>query len=297
MGRTSRRTRLTDHVAIRSDVDRIADLLSLVILVVGGLVFIIFAAISIHDVRFDNIPAFFGVTTFTKFGLGLFFAHWSWGVRTDLHLQARYYQTDPNRGQLTVRSWVGIAGFVAFFVALFWFHTEPVIFQLILLGFICVNFYSWAAIIGHSNKMAQSSRKILRRDEDWFALEQLELVCDYMNGRWQVIRFVVLILLAVVQVSVAIALAGWWGALEGVRQGMTRLFGPLLLPHIPGLLFFLYVLISSAWMGTMRIRVLFGTKVIGNLIQNYVMEMRGPPKSTAKPRRTPAPRRKPALEG
>jgi hypothetical protein len=276
MTKVPQRTKLSDHVAARSEVDRMAAFLTQFIVIVGLIVFFVFTAISIRDIRFDNIPVFFGVTTFTKFGLGLFFAHWSWGVKTDLFLQSNYYQATPDGGKLTLRSKIGIAGFIAFFVALFWWHTEPVTFQLILLGFICMNFYSWGAIIAQSNRMARSSRKQLRADGDWFALEQLELVCHYMNGRWQVIRFGVLIVLAVVQLFVALALAGWWDALARARQGLEQLFGASLLPHVPGLLFFLYVLVSSAWMGAMRLRVLSGTKVVNDLLEKYVMERRAP---------------------
>lgn len=275
----------TDLLAARSDVDKMAAFLTALIMIVGGVVLVIFTAISIRDIRFDNIPIFFGETTFTKFGLGLFFAHWSWGVRTDLYLQARYYQTDPNRGKLTWRSRIGIAGFIVFFIALFWWHSQLVVFQLLLLGFIGMNFYSWGAIIAQSNKMARSSRKELRHDEDWFALEQLELVCDYMNGRWQIIRFLVLMFLALAQVIVALAIAGWWAPLDPVRHGLANLFGPPLLPHLPGLLFFLFVLVSTAWMGGMRMRVLFGTKVINDLLATYTMERREPRAAPATPRR------------
>jgi hypothetical protein len=68
------RGRLSDHVAARSDLDRLAGILSLIIAIVGGVVGIVFISISIRDIRFDNIPIFFGTSTFTKFGLGLFFA-------------------------------------------------------------------------------------------------------------------------------------------------------------------------------------------------------------------------------
>jgi hypothetical protein len=276
------RGRLSDHVAARSDLDRLAGILSLIIAIVGGVVGIVFISISIRDIRFDNIPIFFGTSTFTKFGLGLFFAHWAWGVKTDLQIQSRHYQRDPNRGKMVRRSVAGIIIFNLFFIALFYFHKDLVVFQLILLGLIISNYYSWWAIISQANPMAASSRDALSRSTDWFALEKLELVYRYMNGRWQQIRFIVLIILCAMQLLIASAIEGWPPA-DGLRQGLAALFGEALLPHVPGLLFFVYVLISSAWMGSMRLRVLFGLDVIADLLERYTMRKRSAPRQTDGP--------------
>jgi hypothetical protein len=268
------RGRISDHVAARSDLDRLTRILSWMIGVVGAFVGIIFAVISVRDIRFDNIPVFFGTNTFTTFGLGLFFVHWAWGVRTDLKIQATHYQRDPNKGQMVLRSIIGIVIFNIFFISLFYFYKEIVVFQLILLAFICANYYSWWAIISQSNLMAASSREDLRQSTDWFALEQLELVYEYMNGRWQQARFMVLIALCILQLLVALAIAGWWPQFEGARRALAALFGNGLLPHLPGIFFFVYVLISCAWMSAMRIRVLFGLDVIAGLLEGYTMRRR-----------------------
>lgn len=275
-----RRGRLSDHVAARSDLDRLARVLSWLIGIVGALVGIIFTVISVRDIRFDNIPIFFGTSTFTKFGLGIFFAHWAWGVRTDLQIQAQHYQRDPNRGKMVRRSIVGIVIFNLFFIALFYYHNETGLFQLILLALICANYYSWWAIISQSNLMAASSRDALSRSTDWFALEQLELVYRYMNGRWQQVRFMVLIGMCAAQLLIAVAIIGW-PQLNGLRLGLGAAFGDDLLPHLPGILFFLYVLISCAWMSAMRLRVLFGLNVIADLLEEYTMRKRSAPRSGA----------------
>lgn len=274
MARSSTRRKLSDHAAAKSDLDKIAGFLQILVLAVGVVVSVIFTVISIRDVRFDNIPAFFGPTTFTKFALGLFFLHWAWGVKTDLTIQWRHYHRDPNHGALLKRSVAAIILFIVFFIALFWIHAILVWFQLILLFLICANYFSWWAIISQSNEMAESSREELTKAADWFALEQLELVYHYMNGRWQQIRFITLICLCLVQLFVALALAGWWPALDGARDSAAALLGPRLLPHVPGMLFFAYVLISCAWMGAMRLRVLFGLRLIQALLQRYSMRRR-----------------------
>lgn len=224
-----------------------------VALVLGSTV----AFLEIWNAPLDRITQTFDNSALMKIGLVIFFFGWWWGATHDTEIQYEGYCRDPKKGKIGLEEAAGIIVFIAVFSLLFVLHDRLVWFQAFLLLFILVNTWTWRIIFRRTIPMIEASARKFAAAEsrDIGSLVKLLVVVQYMNGPWQRRRFLALILLAALQVVVALLVQA--GSITSYVAGVSARGVPaaVLIGYLPGTLFILYVLISEIWMKIYRIKV------------------------------------------
>jgi hypothetical protein len=258
-------------------VDRLAEISVRCIKAVAILLGLTVTFLELKDTPLDRITQTFDNAALIKIGLVIFFFGWLWGATQDTEIQRIGYCRDPRKGRIGAEEIAGMVVFIAVFGALFALHDDPVWFQLFLLVFILVNMWTWRVIFRRTIPIIEASVAGFTADletRDNCSLAKLLVVVMYMNGPWQRSRFFFLILLAGLQLAIALLVSsGWLGAsLAGYR--VTGVSGDVLVGYLPGALFILYVLISEIWMKAYRIKVFSDVVTIGWLEAHFRISKR-----------------------
>lgn len=233
--------------------------------------------LELSNAPLDRLTQSFDNSALMKFGLLIFFFGWLWGATNDTEIQRQGYCRDPGKGKLGLEEAMGIIVFVAVFSMLFVLHDQLVWFQAFLLLFIIVNTWTWRVIFRRTIPMIKSSYRKFTEEgaaPDNCSLAKLLVVVQYMNGPWQRRRFLALIILATIQVLVAILVQS--GSPAGLVAGLSVKGVPaeILVGYLPGGLFILYVLISEVWMKLYRIKVFSDLETIDYLEGHFSISKR-----------------------
>lgn len=244
-----------------------------VAIILGGTV----ASVELWNTPLEPITRVFDNSTLMKIGLMIFFFGWWWGATNDTEIQREGYCRDPKKGKLGLEEALGILVFVAVFALLFILHDNLVLFQAALLLFILVNTWTWRVIFRRTIPMIEASyQKFTANAEtrDNCSLAKLLVVVQYMNGPWQRRRFLTLVLLAALQLLVAILIQS--GSVVGYFAGLSvrGVPVPVLIGYLPGVLFILYVLISEIWMKIYRIKLFSDLETIEYLEEHFSINKR-----------------------
>jgi hypothetical protein len=229
-------------------------LLTAIQLIAGGLG-IYYAFLTLLDAPFDRMAKVFDASSLIRFGLFLFFFGWLWGATDDTKIMRSVFERDPQNGNIGPAEIGGFAAFVIMFVALFQLNDRLVLFQGLLLGFICVNVVTCAVIARRTRAIYNENAALYLDRGDHSSMLKLAIVSEYMNGNWQRRRFAVLVGLAAFQLLVAVMVKN--GQVGAAMHGMVikGIPGDVVATFIPGILFIIYVLVSELWMKIYRIKV------------------------------------------
>lgn len=226
------------------------------IVYVGGGMFTFFGFLEIKNAPINRVTEAFDVYSLVTIGLFLFVAGWITGATADTTIQTTVMRrTDSAKFKRTEIA--GILGFLAVFLALFYYRQEIVVFQAILLGFICTNVVTYRIILDRVDKDAEKAKAHYLRDadRDYFSYMKLYCAMGYLHGSWQAKRFTILIGLAVIQLAIA------WIIYKDLYQAyvpntqLGTLSIHVYVEYLPSVLFLLYVLISESWMKIYRIKI------------------------------------------
>lgn len=237
-------------------VDRLTNTLSKWIQWIAAGLAMTFAFLEFQNAPIDKITQVFDTHSFTKFGLFLFFTGWAFGATDDTKIQKFAYAVDPDEGKIGLKEYAGIAVFLIFFSLLFIFHEKLIVFQSLLLFFICANMWTYSSVImKRAEKIIRESEVYYKQEKDNFSYFKLYTAVEYLTGRWQKRRFITLFMLALMQLLVAIYL-NFWGvpsvlsglSIKGVKFATA-------LSYAPSVLFVAYVIISEGWMKIYRYKV------------------------------------------
>lgn len=258
-------------------VDRLATYVLRWIKVIALLVGLTITFLELKKAPLEGFTRTFDNASLIKIGLVIFFFSWLWGATIDTEVQKRGYRRDPRKGDVGWKELLGIVIFLGVFWGLFALHDKPVVFQTALLFFILVNAWTWRIVIERTVPIIEASYQELLADADGrdnAGLAQLLIVTQYMNGSWQRARFAVLIVLALVQLVVAILVAR--GTFASYAAGLVLNGVPVetLVGYLPGILFILYVLISEVWIKIYRIRVFSDLNTINFLDEHFAVSKR-----------------------
>lgn len=237
--------------------ERLEQTVAHLILYIGGAIFALFGMLEIKNAPINRVTEAFDVYSIVTISLFIFVAGWITGATTDTKIQKTVLYKDVRRGKFNYKEIAGILGFFAVFTALFYYRENIVLFQAILLIFICVNVLTYQQILMRVDEDAAAAMKHYLREEDrdYFSYMKLYCAMGYLHGSWQAKRFKVLIALASVQLLVAIAVYTdmYRPYVPDARLGALTLH--VYIEYLPSVLFLIYVLISESWMKIYRYKI------------------------------------------
>lgn len=207
-----------------------------------------FSFLEFRNAPLGDIANVFQDTALTKLGLFILFIAWAFGATDDTKIQTTAYGYDPHGGRLGLAEFAGIAVFLIIFGGLFALHTYPVYFQLFLLVFVCTNMWTYSVIVmGRCRSIIENSAKLYAEEGDYARYMKLYCAVEYLLGGWQRRRFIILFVLALLQLGVSTALT-YTPVLaylpDGEINGITM---AKLSVYLPSALFVFYVIVSEVW--------------------------------------------------
>ena len=126
-----------------------------------------------------------------------------------------------------------------------------------LLAFIILNVGTYRIILNRVDDMARDSESeyLDPKDKNYFSYMKLYCLMGYLRGSWQAKRFKVLIVLAFLQVLVAITTYTdvYAGLFSDRPVAGSSLY--VYVEYLPSILFLVYVFISEAWMKIYRYKI------------------------------------------
>lgn len=227
------------------------------ITVFGATMLAFFTFLEVRNAPINKITEVFDVYSIEKIGLFIFFVGWLTGATDDTEIQTEAVAKDRQKGRFRPLEYGGILAFFLLFGLLFYFRESLVIFQGVLLAFIILNVGTYRIILNRVDDMARDSetKYLDPKDKDYFCYMKLYCLQGYLRGSWQAKRFKVLIVLAFLQLLVAIMTYtdAYTGLFPNRPLGDASLY--VYIEYLPSILFLIYVLISEAWMKIYRYKI------------------------------------------
>lgn len=224
---------------------------------VAAVLLIFFSYLELRNAPIDKITQAFDDNSFTKLALFIYFTGWAFGATDDTKIQRTAYALDPNGGNVGFAEWSGIIVFLIFFTSLFLLHTYLVWFQLFILAFILINIWTYSIVImGRARDMIIESKEHYIAQKDYVRYLKLYSAVEYLTGAWQKKRFIVLLILALIQIALAVAIQ--YTNLPYIINAYSYKGISLttLVYYLPSLLFLVFVTVAEAWMKIYRYKVL-----------------------------------------
>lgn len=240
--------------------------------VIGGLLLLFFAWLQVKDIPLGTLVQNTRPEFLIKATLILYYASWITGCTFDTRIQQKVYVADPKRGQITVDLLAAIGGFFVVAFALFWASSHQQYFAFVLLAFVAVNAVGWMLIVGRVKPIISASREVFLQRENFFRLEQLAVVREYMTGNWQVRKFIAMV--------IVILFASALSSFDSLRISLGTVietFATSVPPNtmaglLPDLCILFFVLMAEGWIWTKREKVRSILAAIDDLRQRYVLK-------------------------
>ena len=213
--------------------------------VFGGILCLLFGYLKLRGVPVGQSLGAVSAEIFLKGALITYFFSWYFGTINDVNDQKLVYYKVPNRGQLP---WQGIL--ICFLLAgvfgVLCYVDSSRQFIVMLVLFLLINLIGWAYLVKtFLPTVIHASRAEFAASNQYANLAKLDIVWQYLTGKWQCIRFV----------YGFIAIGGV--ALLGFTDLATK-FNKIY-PAIPAstyvaLSLLLYVVTLEGWIWAMRIK-------------------------------------------
>ncbi len=205
--------------------------------------------------------------------LAIYYACWIFGTGFDLSIQQAVYVNDPHRGRMPFESYAVILSFGVIAVVLVWSSQDYRYFLPVLATFLLGNILGWAYIVRRVSGIIRNSRAYYKSQADYFGLEKLDVVTEYMLGNWQKWRFGLLCAIAAIGNALVLipALRQSFVALLGAVSGASPSSIDRILPEA---IFALFVIASEGWIMTMRLQARLAMDTIDRLRPKYNLAQR-----------------------
>ncbi len=206
-----------------------------------------------------------------KLTLALYYSCWVFGSTFDTNLQMSVYVRDPNRGLFPKFAYALLIGFGAAAAILLWASKEEAYFAFVLTGFVAFNILGFFYILRYVKPIMAASKEQYEIKRDYFGLEQLDLVITYMSGRWQSLRFTVMVLLAIAMNVIVFS-----DSARGLVASLVAAIAPPVNAQtidrlIPSLSFLVFVLVAEGWIWAQRLRVRTAIDLVEGLAAKYIV--------------------------
>jgi hypothetical protein len=206
----------------------------------------------------------------------LIFMYLSWvsGLTVDFNVQALVYISDPRRGEVSKAVYFNAAVLFIAAMVLLGVRKNPRYFAAALTVFSLSCLWSLVAASRGASGIIEQSKAICERNSDWFGKEQLEIVKQYMTGRWLWIRQIVLLAtLALVDVIC------WVDLVPKTAASWIHFWKPAFAEHsvaalIPTSSLISFLVIAETWQWYMRLNTTLSVTALGLLKPNYTIKRR-----------------------
>lgn len=266
-----------DVLLAKSDVQRLANLSRRLIQVIAAILAAGFAFLILGPEKVVDFLKSTDDTAGLKIGLFLYYTSWVFGAKFDVDIEERVYAGDSLRGVLDWKT-IGVLSVFTLVMMLFFFlHKRPQFFGLGLILFVLINVLGWKAVCWRVRSTIEESEAFFTEVRDYFGLEKLRAVADYIRGDWQKRRFVAMMVLAVL--LTIISNAAFYSPVGLPRFDYFGFSDDLLRRHVASGFFLFYVVAAEGWMWLMRMNVYHHVNVLDDLAENFRLEPK-PPKKT-----------------
>jgi hypothetical protein len=273
----SRRTepaRSIDHRSLR-EVERLSREGNIYIQVVAGLLVAIFAWLHLGDVPFATAVKNIQHHYVQQFGIVFYYFCWLGGSTFDVLIQKRVYALAPASTQQRMDSVLLVSLFFLVTLALLWVKDDFQLFSTALTAFIIVNIAGWSHIANRVRPAIQASKDAYAASQDFIGVEQVNCVASYIGGRWQIHRFVIMLLMLVVLNLIGFVddVRGWCaGFLATVFPSVSVDVFATLLPSVS---FVIFVLVAEAWVWWKRFETWTTVRVLDQVGRRYALNPAG----------------------
>jgi hypothetical protein len=260
----------SDLVSIR-DIDKLAKTSRRFISVIGGGLALVFGWLTFRDLPIAAAIASTQPEYVRQFVLVAYYFSWVFGTSFDVSTQQAVYIRDPQRGRMPGGAFLVVLILFAVAAILLWANENDTYFAGTLTGFVVVNVVSFWILLRRVRPIISASHKAYEERGDFFGLELLRIVTDYIAGKWQWLRFVAMGLLILAADIVCFNEHARQLLGVGVQNLIPSLPAEAIAPLLTDMLLFLFVLVAEGWIWTLRVRTKTSMIVIENLNERYVL--------------------------
>jgi hypothetical protein len=254
----------------KAEIDQLASRIQMAIKVVGGLLAGIFTWLQLKDFPFIPLLESAPPEALLKFVIATYYFSWVFGTSFDVKLQQSVYVSDPSRGRLT---WAGAVALVVLAVIaaiLLWVSDSTKEFAAVLNVFVLADLLTWRYhLIPRTSPIIRASKNIYVQDKEYFDVERLRIVENYMVGKWHWHRFIVLggVLLMINLLCFVDPVRKFIGASSELMVPALKI--GLAESLLPVLAIILFVAVAEGWKWMLRMRISITLHVMSDLKKKY----------------------------
>jgi hypothetical protein len=197
--------------------------------------------------------------------IGIWYLSWVFGLGMDLNMQERVYFFDPDEGHLPREMYFTFGIMLLFAIIMMYFVDEPKYFVLILTVFSIVSIFGYLLYARRASKIIDSSYTEFVEHRDRVRIEQINCLRNYIQGRWNRVRAVVL-----VAMLIPIDILCWDRELRSylvkLIVGINGAISPSALDTLlPTLLVIFFLALAEGWQWIRRLEAKFTISVLRKL--------------------------------
>ncbi len=259
----------------KGHIDELAFRARLSIKIVGGILALIFTWLQFKEYPLAPFVESTQPELLRKLTLAVYYFCWVFGTSFDVSTQQAVYVSDPKKGRM---SWDTIAAVLTLLLVvgiLLWASDDDKKFAAVLTVFVLANIGLWLYLLRRVEPIIRASESFYRKEKDFFELERLHVVRDYISGSWQWHRFVAMCAIVIAADLVCFV--------DPVRQTLSTIIHSYL-PDLstdvissllPDFSLVVFVLVAESWIWTIRVRTRTSMNVMSVLKEKYKMTLRG----------------------
>jgi len=179
-----------DLIAEKARIERLAQLVRRIVKVLAWLLASAFAFLKLRGVPMPALESGLAGSVIFSISMVVYYLSWCFGAPWDSRYEQRVIVIAPNKGRLTLDGILLMVLLTVLFGILCYVNTQNLFFWF-LLAFWMVNWGGWRVLVKKFLLEAfRASVLVYSKEEKYFEIVRLDLVKDYIDGRWQWIRFV-----------------------------------------------------------------------------------------------------------
>lgn len=255
----------------KAEIDQLADKARLAIKAIGGALALGFGWLQLKDLPLIPLLESTQAGFVLKIALTLYYFSWVFGANFDVGLQQAAFLRDRHRGNLGLRAIAAIAGFGVVAAILLWVSNDEQRFSMALIAFVVVNVVGWHVLAARVSSICHAS--LILAEGDYFEIERIRLVQEFISGNWQRHRFLVMFLIAAVGAAVCFV-PEVRATIRTVVVSLApdlREKGAVVDQLLPASVFLMFLVIAESWIWTMRAKTRLFLALIDDLRLTYEM--------------------------
>lgn len=240
-----------DLIDEKARIEGMAQLVRRIVKLLAWLLALAFAFLKLKDFPIPSLESGLASNAIFNISMVLFYLSWCFGAPWDSRYEQRVIVVAPKKGKLTLEAILIMVALAVLFGVLCYINTQKV-FLWFLLAFWLVNWGAWRILV---NKFLlepfRTSVSVYKKFEKHYEILRLDLVKDFIDGKWQWIRFFIgIILIEIFLIVNYLGIPGFIAMTTGkvssevVRAGFIAVFVFIVEPWI--------------WYMRFRLKVAFG---------------------------------------